>query len=208
MLLNDMLKVGIPHWCFFGLLLSFVFRIALELRWRFGEALSLRMMRADHAFSDASPGLTEYPVEIVVEAEGVCMGADRGFVWFEDGILTFNGSACSFALSADDLYPRRKIDGKDPYYGLPADALRLRAMGRVATVRFLPLLGRHRLGFEYALGRFLASESTSDRSRQWPPLIHYNDVPKVAARRLETPEAIGIEASRTGSAMGVVRNRP
>ena len=195
-----------PAWTGYSFGFGLVLWLFLTLYWRATEAIALRTQGADRAFSDAPPGLVEYAVEVVIEAEGGCVGKDRGIVWFEDGLLTFNGATCSFAFAAPDVYAREKIGDKDPYYGLPRGVLRLRALGRVATVRFLPLLGR-RLGFEYALGRFLASVPTSERPRQWPPLVPYGMTPKALLRSMTTPEAIGDEAARTGSAWGVVRDR-
>lgn len=167
-----------PGWLTWTLFLAFALRILLEVRWRIGEAVALRTMRSDRAFSDAPPGMVEYPTEIVLYNEGRDIGADRGIVWFDEGLIRFNGAACSFALSAADFYARTSHDGRDFYAGLPGDVFRFKTYGRAATVRFLPIGGNRRWGLHRRLGMFLGKGEATDAPRQWPPLVPYGLTPK------------------------------
>lgn len=206
--LGEHFGLHLPVWAFwvagFGLLLL----VALSIAWQVVETLALRTTTEDRALSDAPSGTTEYPVEIVLYDAHGSYGGDRGFVWFEDGLLTFNGTACSFVLAAEDFYHRRERDGYSLHAGIPGDALRFRTPNGTFYVRLRPLAGLKGLGFDYRLGRFLRSVPDGDRPRQWPPFLSYGMQPTLAPKDLCTPETIGEAAARTGSAFGVVRTRP
>lgn len=184
----------------FGLLFAF----ALWLFWRSMETIALRATHEDRALSDAPPGLVEFPVEIVLYDSYGSYGTDRGFVWFEDGLLTFNGAACSFVVAAADLFSRREPNARNLHAGMPGRAIRFRVPGKIFFATLRPLSGLRGLTFDYHLGRFMASVDSSDRPRQWPPLNPY----AVQAAIATSLDASATTASRTDCAPSVVRTGP
>ena len=198
----------LPDWGYWIAGFGVVSRIVMGLCWQVMETLALRTTSEDRALSDAPPGLTEFAVELVLHDAHGSYGADRGFVWFEDGLMTFNGAACSFVVSAADLYSRREPNGKNLYHQMPGNAIRFRVPGKTVYATVRPLSSLRGLSFDYQLGRFMASYASGVRPRQWPPLTSYGMQPSVPVPTLDTPEAVGESAARTGNAFGVVRNRP
>ena len=182
--------------------LGVILILGLTVYWHVAEFLAFRVTSADRAFSDTPPGLVEFAVEVTLYNANGPLGVDRGFVWIEDGILTFNGAACSFALAAEDFYPRR-VKGAAWPRDLPKGALRLNTLGRDADVRFLPLHAPRGMTFSYWLGRFLASVDQSDRPRQWPPLHPYGVSPP-EHMATGSPESL----DKSASSIGIVRVRP
>lgn len=140
-------------------------------------------------------------MEVVILLNDEEVGMDRGFAWFEDGLFCFNGAATSFALSSVDLYWRKTFKlGNDE----PSDCAFLRIGQLRAAIRLLPLRGWRRYRFWYRFGRFMTEPPNRGAERQWPPILPYGAQPAPAAL-LKTPEQVGAEAARTGSATGVVR---
>lgn len=170
------------------------------------DTIARRPRRRDAAFSDRPAGIQEFPVEILVLLDGRVLGTDRGLVWFEDGLLNFNGRATSFALAAPDVVPRKWITTQDPYQNLSGDALRLSIDGPVAVLRVRPLLGS-RWRFKAKLRRFLKENASTPKARQWPPLTEYGAESVPAPTLAESPEAVGEAAAQSGSATAVVRTR-
>jgi len=161
-------------------------------------------MPEDCEFSDRAPGIKEYPIEIVILREGEPLGADRGFAWFEEGLLHFNGAATSFTLAAEDIVPRKKVGKRAPYRNLPSDSIRLARPGPSAAVRLLPLNGFRRWGFWYVLGRFLSARMDVGKSRQWPPVHKFGESMDDPIRPRSIAE-IGKAAARDGVSQGVVK---
>ncbi len=142
---------------------AFVFLPLRELRMR-------TRSRRDRMFADHTPGAAEFAVEVVVRYAGKPRGADRGVVWFENGLLGFTGERTSFLLAYEDLQPPRRwtLTEIDRAF-LP---LRLRPGNGKLEVAVRPMWGQG-WGYRRALRRFLREKAPTEEARQWPPLAEY-----------------------------------
>jgi hypothetical protein len=184
---------------------GFALLAIMFLWWRIAELLARRTLRQDREFSDRPAGIKEYPIEIVILREGKELAADRGFAWFEEGLLNFNGGTTSFVLAAADIVPRKKFGQTDPYLNQPADCIRMVGLGHGAAVRLLPLNGFRRWGFRFVLWRFLSAKVEVEKARQWPPFHGYGEAPEEPIP-LRSAVEVGQAAAKDGISQGVVRS--
>lgn len=140
-------------------------------RWRRWQASSRDRVLLEDIFGD------QYLVEVVVSVEGEKGVADRGAIWFADGLMGFNGRAFAFALAACDLSQpawedEKRIDGR-PY---PRRSLVLNGAPKPSYIFIIPLNGHE--WYWDSLKRFLTAHESTKGERSWPPLEPYRPVDK------------------------------
>lgn len=112
-------------------------------------------------------------VALNVVRNGKSVGRDKGVVWFDDGLLLYNGHRTSFAIGGEDVLPR------DQWELLP-NALSdlcvpLRVPSGIAHVELAPLVEGNggspsEMRFLKRLYAFRLRPPLSRGPRQWPPL--------------------------------------
>lgn len=138
------------------------------------QILGRRVRREDTTFVDGAFG-EQFVVELTIAASNKRIGADRGVLWFSDGLMGFSGRAASFVLAAKDIQPACH-KGKSVVKGrnFPSDALLLNDAPVVAHIILTPLRGYEKR-YQERLKRFLWLDERPEGERFWPPLEPYNE---------------------------------
>jgi hypothetical protein len=167
------------RWIFFGTAIAVATGIALRDTWALRKRATDRFL-VDGGFGD------QFPAEITIVVEGRRIAADRGVVWFADGLMGFSGSSASFVLAASNLAPHY-VKAHRPPKGQPVsyDIIALRGAPRSALVSVTPLFG-HIKAYRKRLEAFMAADERPQGDRHWPPLEPYQaqkDLPQKVVRR-------------------------
>lgn len=174
--LGDVFHQRWVRWILLGAMFAVAFGVALRNTW------ALRKGAADRFLVDGGFG-DQFPAEITIVVEGKRIGADRGVVWFADGLMGFSGSSASFVLAARNLAPHY-VKAHRPPKGQPTsyDVIVLRGAPRSALVSVAPLFG-HIRAYRKRLEAFMAADEMPQGERHWPPLEPYEaqkSLPEVA----------------------------
>jgi hypothetical protein len=152
-----------------GALLALVFAVVASKITRF---IARRKTAFDESLMD-DENRDQYAAEISVVVEGKPLGADRGVLWFSDGVMGFSGSSMAFVLAASDLLPNWiSPTGKRRDKRLSKLALGLLGAPKGAYLDVVPLV-RHGDSFEKRYEEFDRTREMPQEERQWPPLERY-----------------------------------
>jgi hypothetical protein len=136
------------------------------------ELAARRTQDADRALMDGAFG-EQFSVELTIFVNGNAIGADRGVVWFADGLMGFSGTSASFVLAASDLVPQW---GKAK--GMSHDAIVLVGAPRRTHVVIAPVFGQTR-AYRERLAQFMKAKAIPEGERHWPPLERYVEEPPI-----------------------------
>ena len=136
-------------------------------------SLAKREGKRDRALVDADLE-DQFTAEITIQVGDRRIGADRGVVWFADGLMGFSGRATSFLLAASDVVPlsRNARILWERRSSPPGALVLVDAPHRNASV-FVTPLGRHDRAYRDRLIAFVDAAETPQGERQWPPLAPY-----------------------------------
>ena len=155
-------------------LAAIVFVMALGLE---ATSLYVRYVARRHGSSERAlldrEDLDHYAVEVTIVIEGKAIGADRGVIWFADGVMGFSGASTAFVLAAGDVSAdwigRRKAKW-DRTFEKPK--LTLKGTPQPTIIEIEPLV-RKGASFEERLASFYVAKERPLEERQWPPLRSY-----------------------------------
>ncbi|RYG25417.1 hypothetical protein EON82_07175 [bacterium] len=122
----------------------------------------------------------QFAADVKLMVEGVPLAADRGVVWFAEGLMGFSGRSFSYVLAASDLSTERNAsrrENKGKY--IPTASLALAGAPKTAHVVVEPLYG-HAQPYRERLRVFMAANESPQGERIWPPLSPYSESPSIA----------------------------
>lgn len=142
--------------------------VSVGIRYR----LAKRVRDADRELMDGGFG-DQCFVELTIVVDRRRIGADRGVMWFADGLMGFSGRACSFVLAASDLEVGPTASGANGVRPYPADTLVLVGTPRPSYMVVTPLAGQE--WYRTRLRTFLQDSEPGEGERCFPPLVPYGE---------------------------------
>ena len=137
--------------------------------------LARRENASDRALVDAAFG-DQFTAELTIVVNAKRIGADRGVVWFADGLFGFSARAASFVLAAQNIEPYLpEVRSFKLAQDLLPDSIALVHAPSAAFIVVTPVLG-HEKAYRERLRRFMSDAETPESERLWPPLEPYREV--------------------------------
>ncbi len=145
---------------------------ALFVEWKTNNR---RILPTDRLLLDIPDDRDVCLVHLTIVRDGKTVGNDKGVVWFDGGLLLFNGHRTSFAIGGEDILPPAQWSHAQ-WSTLPDRFVPLRVDKGKAGIELVPLVdGKSsaspaEMRFLKSLYGFLRHPMPSQGPRQLPPL--------------------------------------